>query len=259
VRIPVEEATEEHLSDADVILLVDPTLPACPEQVWGERNLPAVEAWPTEPYSVKVLEIAIDSNDRECAHHFRTLVSATKGLPGSPRITSPARIIANGAIRLESDRVPTKLMEEFCRLFDQAWGLLPPDHQAEVTRYWRGAVAPECCRQKPNVKDHYDPHVKAHALWGVPKVQMDGQALLFPIVALLDMGEELAVVAIAHELAHVTFYIEGEPNHWPNMRDPVAYAAAEQLVDERLCDWGINAETLRMLDQWGEFRGFSRT
>ena len=259
MRVLLEDVTRAHLQGADVILVVDPTQPDCPEQLWGERNLPAVTTWPAEPYSLEVLEIVMDSRNRGKVHQLREDLKTAKGWPRPPRTETPAGHLAAGAIRLVNDRVPAALMEQFCRLFERAWAIMPPDIQSEVAGYWWGTVAPECCRAKRNVRDRYDAQVSVGPEWGVPKANEDGHVLYFPIPSLLDMGERLAILAIAHELAHVTYYATGEPNHWPDARNPYAYAEAERLVDERLLSWGAEQEQLQRLDGWLEHRNFRRT
>ena len=42
------------------------------------------------------------------------------------------------------------------------------------------------------------------------------------------------------------------------LRISANYAEAERLVDKQLLEWGVELETLRRLDQWGQRRGFRR-
>ena len=42
---------------------------------------------------------------------------------------------------------------------------------------------------------------------------LDGHVISVPAGLLKGMGNFFAVIALAHELAHVTFCAESEPNH----------------------------------------------
>jgi hypothetical protein len=70
--------------------------------------------------------------------------------------------LVGGAIRLETDRASEEDLRYFLRLFDAAWGHVPPEQRRLIADYWRGGVAPESCRGKPNVKERYDPHVSLY-------------------------------------------------------------------------------------------------
>jgi hypothetical protein len=171
--------------------------------------------------------------------------------------------LVDGAIRLESEQVSDEQVRKFRELFDAAWTRVMSDHQGLVARYWRQCVAPEDCRQKVNVNERYDPHVLFYAesafdLKASPRAMLDGHVLLFPAKFLETLGDSLAIVAIAHELAHVTFHAESEPNHWPDTRNPAIYNAAERLVDARLLAWGFQRESLEALDACLVKKGISR-
>jgi hypothetical protein len=259
MRIPVEEVTPDILETSDVILVSHRSLPGGIEQLWADLNVPKVPPWPKVPHTVKVLEITLDTSDRKSVHELQQSVRKVKGRGWSRSPATEAGYLENGAIRLMSDRVPPEILDEFRRLFGCGLACVPPDSLACIMEYWRKATAPKCCQGKPHVKSQYDPQVRVGASWGVPKATCDGHDLYFPIHALADIGEELAVVAIAHELAHVTFYASGEPNHWQDTSDPAAYAVAERLVDARLLEWNTGEGVLRRLDQWLKGRGFKRT
>ena len=172
--------------------------------------------------------------------------------------------LADGAIRLESERVSDEQVREFRKLFDAAWVRVISEHRGLIKGYWRGCVAPEDCRHKANVKELYDPHIlfygetAYYAGKASPKAMLDGHVLLFPAKFLERLGDSLAVVAIAHELAHVSFHAESEPNHWPDTIHPAAYNAAESLVDARLLAWGFEKENMDSLDAWLMKEGISR-
>jgi hypothetical protein len=197
--------------------------------MWADLNLPNIPPWPQAPYSLDVIEVNVDRGDREGLHDLREMVRMVKGSlwPSGPGEWTGAGDVGNGAIRLMNDRLPGRIVDDFRRLFGRGMAYVPGNSRSDITTYWRKATAPEGCQGKPNAKTHYDPHVKVDAWWGVPKT--DGHVLYFPIPALVDMGEESAIVAIAHELAHVTFYAAGEPNHWPAPDDVGAYAEAEAV------------------------------
>ena len=45
------------------------------------------------------------------------------------------------------------------------------------------------------------------------KADCKDRLVAFPMPALADMGRELAKLGIAHELAHITYFIAKELNH----------------------------------------------
>lgn len=63
---------------------------------------------------------------------------------------------------------------------------------------------------------------------------------------------------MTHELAHVTYFAEGESNHWPDTPNSIAYNAAEHLVDDRLLKWAFSRQELRDLDAFLAARGIQR-
>jgi hypothetical protein len=258
MRIPMDEVTPNRFDMADVILAIHPSLPDGCEQLWADRDVPKVPPWPEVPYSMNVLEVTLNTSDRQQIHKLQDLVKKVKGSRWLDSPATAAGDLENGAIRLISHSLPPHILDEFRRLFGRGFACLRPENQADIKGYWRKATAPERCRGMPNVKEQYDPNVTVRPSWGVPKTSLDGHFLYFPIPALADMGEELAVVAIAHELAHVTFFASGEPNHWPDTHNRVAYAEAERLVDARLLEWNIQEGVLRRLDQWLADRRFKR-
>jgi hypothetical protein len=171
--------------------------------------------------------------------------------------------LLNGAIQLESDGVAGEGMRAFVRLFEVAWSRIPLQYQILIENYWRGRVVPEDCREKPDTNKQYDPKISVYDDTrrhheGAPRVFEDGHVILFPAQLLADMGEELAVVAVTHELAHVSFCATSEPNHWPDHKTAETYDAAEHLVDKRLVEWGFAQHTLDKLDFWMAERDFPR-
>jgi hypothetical protein len=171
--------------------------------------------------------------------------------------------LMNGAIPLESDRATDEHVTSFWGIWDAALSRIPADYLRVIEGYWRGRVAPETCRHKPNVKPEYKPHVTLYdeardGGKGVSKTLLDGHVLTFPVRLLEQMGREFAVLSVAHELAHVTFYAEAEPNHWPDSRDDAAYVAAEGLVDARLVGWGFDQTMIVALDAWMLECGYQR-
>ena len=171
--------------------------------------------------------------------------------------------LVNGTIRLESDGIPEEEVRAFVQVFEAAWKCVPLDCQRIIESFWRDSMAPADCREKPNVKARYKPKIMLFddtkpCNRGVPKVQGDGHVILFPCRLLRDMGEQLATVAVAHELAHVCFYATSEPTHWPDHTTAETYDMAEHLVDERLLQWGFDVAKLELLDAWMNARGFSR-
>jgi hypothetical protein len=146
----------------------------------------------------------------------------------------PVGDLVNGAIRLEASQVPEASFEWLRALFHEAWNRVPSPG----------------CHSSPHFMDSYDPRIILFRD-GIPGVRHGGHLMQMPIDFLAAMPRELAVLAVVHELAHVSWYAEGEPQHW-RLHDagPASYNASERLVDGRLLDWGFCKEELDAADQW---------
>lgn len=137
--------------------------------------------------------------------------------------------------------------EQACKLavlFDQAWNQIPERYRELIMTYWQGRLAPAECRSMLNVREPYDTRITLYPNRELPRTMSDGHSLLFYAPTFEELGDSLSVIAIAHELAHVTFYAEGEPNHWPNQRTEQTDQGAEELVDRLVREWGWNHATL---------------
>jgi hypothetical protein len=167
--------------------------------------------------------------------------------------------LVNGAIALESDRIPEVSIEWFRALFQEAWDRVPGEHRLQLEAYWRGRIAPLGCHDSPFFKDSYNPRIILFRDDNLPGVNHGGHSVFIPLGRLMAMPRELAVFAVTHELVHVSFYAEGEPHHWRlNGAGPANYNASEGLVDARLLDWGFNKEELDAVDKWLADQGLQR-
>jgi hypothetical protein len=168
-------------------------------------------------------------------------------------MTTPVQAL-RGGIRLECIRVSDQAGDHFVRLWDRAWDKLLPSAQDRIERYWASRQAPLGCRHKANAKPLYDSHVFLYFPGpGLLTVQSDGHLLCMCWPTLEDMGDEIATVAILHELAHVNYYASSEPNHWPDHQTAETRAACEHLVNQLLREWGVDQTTvLRWKDEWSE-------
>ena len=171
--------------------------------------------------------------------------------------------LMNGAMRLESDNASEEQVASFQRLWEAALTRVPRRFSVALERYWRERVAPDSCRQRANARNVYDPHVTLYRETvgdegAAPKAMLDGHVICFPATFLDDLGAALTVVAIAHELAHVSFAAEGEPNHWPDSTNAAASNVAERLVDALLLEWGFSQQELDELDAFLYDRGIPR-
>jgi hypothetical protein len=159
----------------------------------------------------------------------------------------------NGATRLESDGASEEQVSLFMFLWESAQTRVPVTSWDAVAHYWRGRMAPEACRHQASVKSLYDPHLTLFRETiddesAGPKTMLEGHVIVFPARFMDGLGTGSGVVAIAHELAHVTYYAEAEPNHWTETTNPAGYNRSEQLVDARLLDWGFTQAELDRVD-----------
>jgi hypothetical protein len=167
--------------------------------------------------------------------------------------------LVHGAIRLESDQVPEVSVVWFRELFHEAWDLVPGEYQMQLEAYWRGRIAPPNCYKSPLFKDSYDPRIILLRHDGLPGVNHGGHLVFMPLGRLMVMPRKVAVLAVTHELVHISFHAEGEPQHWRlNGAGPTNYNASERLVDERLLDWGFSKAELDAADRWLADHGLQR-
>src|SRR5438067_2249857 len=126
--------------------------------------------------------------------------------------------LVNGVTHLVSQKASHQQFVWFLSLWESAWNRVPAASKRVIEKYWREGLAPESCRRKPNVKERYDPHVCLYKETqydenAAPGITLEGHAISFPMQFMESLRRDHAVVAIAHELAHVSFYAEAEPNH----------------------------------------------
>jgi hypothetical protein len=196
----------------------------------------------------------------------QTLKRANHLVPaGTERVNMATQVcdLMNGATRLESDKASEEQVSSFLLLWEVSLTRVPTPFKDTIERYWRERVVPESCRQKANVKSVYDPHITLYREMvgdegAAPKVMLDGHVIGFPATFLDDLGADLTVVAIAHELAHVSFMAQAEPHHWPDSTNSADSNGAERLVDARLLEWGLSQQELNNVDAFLAARGISR-
>jgi hypothetical protein len=167
--------------------------------------------------------------------------------------------LVNGAIRLETDQVPEEGIEWFRTLFQEAWDRVPGDCRLRLEAYWRGRVAPPGCEKSPFFKQCYNPRIILFLDDRHPGVNHGGHLVFMPLGTLRSMPRELAVLALTHELCHVSLCMDGEPQHWRlNCVGPTNYNASERLVDARLLAWGFSKGELDAGNKWLADHGIPR-
>ncbi|MHB1421916.1 MAG: hypothetical protein ACYC3I_01720 [Gemmataceae bacterium] len=151
--------------------------------------------------------------------------------------------VGNDALPIDYLRVDQDKIKWIAGRFISAWGRIPQPVRLLFEQYWRTKAIPRNCIRSGEPKE-YHPHLLLHAEIGSPAVRYEGLVVSLPVPTLEHMGNDMADMAIAHELAHVSFYASGEPNHWARTENPLAYHAAEAMVHDRLLVWGMNQAAL---------------
>jgi hypothetical protein len=171
--------------------------------------------------------------------------------------------LMNGATRLQSDRATDEQGVFFLSLWKSALARVHVEFRDMIERYWRGPRAPETCRTKANVNDEYDPRITLcqetqDDEGAAPQVTLDGHGITFPARFMDELRRDCGVVAIVHELAHVSFNAEAEANHWPSSKSDATINAAERFVDARLLARGLTQQELDVVDAFLASRAIPR-
>ena len=164
--------------------------------------------------------------------------------------------LANGSIRLDPHEVSSVEVEKITALFERALLRILLDDRIIITEYWRSRTAPRACSHKSQTPAQYATSVFLNNRPALPRVYNDGHRLNLSANVFHEMGDEFAIKAILHELAHVFFYAKCEPNHWVDgnadmKAKEIANISAECLVDFQIRLWGSDqTDLLKWRDRW---------
>jgi hypothetical protein len=75
--IPYAQVSDEQIGTSDVIAAVDPQT-GTSRPVYGHQTVPALRWYPSEPYNVRVLEVAIEAGDGALFHELSRRVAVIK-------------------------------------------------------------------------------------------------------------------------------------------------------------------------------------
>ncbi len=124
--------------------------------------------------------------------------------------------LANGTIRLVGPNVRPDSVGTFVDMFQKAWLLLPEIVRGELEEYWRRRDAPAGCHDRWQGLCEHQPCINlttGSATRGLPLCTQGGHVLSFSVDVLKEMGDDFALIAVAHELAHSVLYGRAEKNH----------------------------------------------
>jgi hypothetical protein len=158
--------------------------------------------------------------------------------------------LANGTLRLVGHNIAPAWAGTFQALFDAAWQLCEAEH-GELEEYWRGRDVPSECQDKWQGLREHQPCVCLTTGIALPLCTQGGHVLLFSVDVLTAMGDDFAIKAIAHEMAHSVLYGRAEKNHWAEPRTMETYKAAERALDGLLRSWRVDqTELLEWSRKW---------
>ncbi len=159
--------------------------------------------------------------------------------------TSEACLPGVMSISLFSPDIPQAMVGVFVSLFEQAWGMIPQTDRVTISDYWQSRSAPAGLENLCVPYREFLPRLWLRAGDGLPYCDYYGHQPVFFPATLAEISREFAVVAIAHEMAHVLLYATRDPHHWTEplidgQTKEEAEFAAERRVDEILRSWGLD-------------------
>jgi hypothetical protein len=164
--------------------------------------------------------------------------------------------LGDGSILLDSHNVSKAEIEKTSAFFERALLRIPVDERGVITDYWRSRSSPKECFPSSQTPPAYKTSVVLTNFVTLPRVWDEGHRVNLSASVLCEMGDEFAIQAILHELAHVYFYARCEPNHWiaadaSAETKKKADAIAECLVTDKMRSWGTDQTALlRWRDGW---------
>ncbi len=141
-------------------------------------------------------------------------------------------------------------VDRLVRVVNSAWIAVPADPREQIRRHWADHITPEQHRGTSNALTERQPRLRLSLGLNLPACSFYGHEIWYFTGSLAAMSDEQVRMAALHEFAHVTFHKEGQPSHLP-LANPtqeeiaVAEALCEELVNQRLLQWGHDQSALQ--------------